>query len=158
MGLSTNGILAYGYNLGGDESGWEIAEAGEYSGWEPAWFDADDEEGDDLASAAETVLLTTSGFIETDYRVEGYFERKREAEARVGVELKSYCSGDYPMYILAAHTITVARGSIKEIDFPLLEAARIEQDWDGKLTAALTVLGATPKQDAPKWLLVSYMG
>jgi len=157
MGISSDGILAYGYDLGGDDGEWKIEEAGEYGEWTPSWLGEDeDEEGP--VEAAELALLAAAGFTETDYEVAGYFDRKREAEARVGVEMTSYCSGDYPMYVLSAHAITVGRGSVKEIDFAALEVARVEQEWDAKLTAALGVLGMTPKQATPKWLLVSYMG
>lgn len=157
MGKSTNGILAYGYNLGGDEGGWQIIEAGEYGDWEPPWF-PDDDEDNDFMSAAMRVLRASAGFTETDWRADGFYEREREADARLGVELESYCSGDYPRWLLAAHVITVYRGSVKEIDFADLERQRTEGDWDGKLAAAIQALGITPKQDRPKWLLVSYWG
>lgn len=155
MGQSTNAVLAYGYDLGGDEGGWKIAEAGEYGEWEPHW--AADEDDDPMAAAGK-LLLASVDFAETDWRADGYRARKQAAEARLGVELESYCSGDYPMWLLAAHTITVYRGDCKEIDFAALEKARADGDWDAKLTHALTTLGVTPKQERPGWLLVSYWG
>lgn len=155
MGTSTDGVLAYGFNLGGDEGGWEITEADEYGEWVPDWHD---EEEEDLVSDAETHLLRSAGFAETDYKAEGYYDRKREAEARVGVELVSYCSDEFPMYVLAAHTLTAYRGDVKAIDFAALEQKRVDEGWDEKLRAACEALGATPKQGQPKWLLVSYWG
>lgn len=155
MGVSTDGILVYGYNLGGDEGGWEVAEAGEYGEWEPTWLD---EEDPDTVGDAERVLLASVGFTEDDWRVDGYFDRKKEAEGRLGVELESYCSGDYPMYLLAAHKIVVKRGYVKTVDFAELDRLRVEQDWDGKLQQALAALGVTPKQTEPAWLLASYWG
>ena len=154
MSTSTDGILVYGYNLGGDDSGWEVTEADEDGEFEPEWADEDG----DLITGAEEKLLAAAGFTETDYRADGYYDRKRDAEARVGVEMESYCSGDYPMWLLAAHKVVVSRGDVKEIDFAALEAQRVAEDWDAKLQAALAVLGITPKQDAPKWLLASYWG
>ena len=68
MGQSTNGILAYGYDLGGEE-GWKLQGLGEYDEL-PAldWYDPDNEEGDDLQSAAERRLLVEiAGFTETDW-------------------------------------------------------------------------------------------
>jgi hypothetical protein len=62
------------------------------------------------------------------------------------------------MYLMAAKVITVSRGSTIEIDWAALERERVERDWDGKLTAALSVLGLTPKQATPRWLLASYWG
>lgn len=152
MGTSTNGILVYGFNLGGGDSEWEIAEAGEYGSWEPEWHTGDD----DVITAAETKLKESVGFTETDWRVDGYFEREREAEKRVGVEFKSYCSGEYAMWTLAATSITAYRGDAIEVDFAALEQQRIDEDWDAKLKRACEVLGVTPKQGQPKWLLVSY--
>lgn len=156
MGQSTNAILAYGYNVGGGESEWNIEEADEDGDWTPPWVDPDDE--NDLITAAETTLLAAAGFTETDWRADGYYERKEAAEAQVGVEFESHCSGDYPMWLLVAHTTTVYRGDVKEIDFAALEATRIEQDWDAKLRNAADVLGMTPKQESPRWMLVSYWG
>jgi hypothetical protein len=151
MGQST-GMLVYGYNLGGDDS-WEIEEAGEYSAWRPEWWGEDD----DLITALKRRLLATAGFTETDWRAKGYFDRQRQALSRVGVEVDTYCSGDYPMWVLAAHVTTVHQGAAKEIDFAALEQARTGGNWDGKLAAAIEALGVTPKQDGPKWLLlVSY--
>lgn len=158
MGTSTNGILFYGYNLGGGEDEWHIEEAGEYGEWEPDWYDAEDEDGPDIVTAAENRLLASVGFTETDWRADGYFSRQAEAEARLGVVVDSHCSGDYPIYFLAAHKITVRRGYAEEIDLTQLEASRVEQDWDGKLRAAVEALGITPKQAKPMWLLVSYWG
>jgi len=157
MGTSTNGILAYGYNLGGDEGGWQIAEAGEYGDWEPPWF-PDEDEDNDFMSAAMRVLRASVGFTETDWRADGYFDRQRDADARIGVELESYCSGDYPMWLLAAQVITVYRGDVQHIDFPSLLAAQVEGGWDTKLAAAVAALGITPKQERPGWMLVSYWG
>ncbi len=159
MGTSTDAILAYGYNLGGGEDEWHIQEAdGEYGEWTSDWYDPEDEDRDDFVTAAEQRLLVAAGFTQTDWQADGYFDRKREAEARVGVELDTHCSGEYPLYFIAAHKITARRGYAKDIDFAELEAMRIEQDWDSKLTKALQVLGMTPKQERPGWFLVSYWG
>ncbi|MFF8100157.1 hypothetical protein ACF07S_10335 [Streptomyces sp. NPDC016640] len=159
MGQSTNGMLVYGYDLGGEEE-WKIREAGEYGELPPLdWFDPDNEEGDGFQEAAERRLLAQlADFTETDWRADGYFEREREAKARLGVEFDTYCSGDYPMYLLAAKVITVYRGSAEEIDMTELAIAPEMNGWDEKLNAAVQALGITPTQDKPKWLLCSYWG
>lgn len=158
MGVSTDGILAYGYNLGGDDSGWEIEQAGEYGDWEPSWIDTDAEEIIDIAVVIEDQLLASVGFTEGDWEVDGYHDRKRDAQTRLGVELKTYCSDNSPMYLLCAHSITAYRGHVKTIGFAELDKQRVEQDWDAKLKRATEALGVTPKQAAPSWLLVSYWG
>jgi hypothetical protein len=159
MGQSTNGMLVYGYDLGGEEE-WKIREAGEYGELpELDWFNPHNEDGDGFQEAAERRLLAQlADFTETDWRVDGYFEREREAKARLGVEFDTYCSGDYPMYLLAAKVITVYRGSVEEIDMTELAIAPEMNGWDEKLHAAVQVLGVTPTQGKPKWLLCSYWG
>jgi hypothetical protein len=152
MGVSTNGILAYGYALGGPEDGWAIAEAGEYGEWTPEWAD------DDLVGDAERHLLVSVGFTEDDWRADGYHDRRKAAQARVGVELEMYCSIDYPMYALVAHATTVYQGDAKKIDLAALERQRDEEGWDSRLRAALDALGMTPEQQAPGWLLLSFTG
>lgn len=156
MGQSTNAMLAYGYDLGGEEE-WKVREAGEY-GELPAldWYDPDDEDGDDFQSAAERRLLASVGFTEQWGERDGYFEREEEAKARLGVEFDTHCSGEYPMFLLATKVITVYRGSVEEID--VAELAQVPADWDGKLTAALRALGLTPTQERARWLLCSYWG
>lgn len=155
MGTSTDGILAYGYNLGGDDSGWEVAEADEYGGLTLDWLAEDD---DDFETAAMNRLLAAAGFTETDWQVDGYFKRKNEAEKNLGVGFETYCSGDYPLYILAAKVITVSRGYVEPIDVTALQCEPVENHWDDKLRGALSTLGMTPKQEKPAWLLCSYWG
>lgn len=159
MGVSTNGVLAYGYDLGGGEAEWKIEGLGEYEPWEPDWLDrGEDDADDDIVTAAGEHLMRSAGFTETDWRAEGYFEREAAAKAAVGVEFKSYCSVDYPIWALVTHAITCRRGDAIPIDFAALEALRVEQGWDEKLQHALAVLGITPTQEKPCWLLLSYMG
>lgn len=155
MGISTNGMLVYGYNLGGDEGGWKVKETDEYDCLTLPWWDDD---SDDFASEVEARLLASVGFTEEWSPDSGYYDRKRAAQAKVHVSLESYCSGEYPMWILAAHEITVWRGDVKVIDFDKLQTQAQAQDWDAKLSAAIDALGITPLQAFPEWLLVSYMG
>lgn len=157
MGQSTDALLAYGYDLGGDE-GWKLEDCGEYGELpELPWLDEND---DDFQSAAERHLLAEiAGFTERWAKgSEGYWDREREAKARVGVQFDTYCSGNYPMYLLATKVITVHRGSVKDIDMAELAVEPEMNGWDEKLRAALTALGITPQQAEPRWLLASYWG
>lgn len=162
MGTSTDGILAYGYDLGGSEGEWKVRETGEYGalnvGWLPEEDDEDDEGDHDIVTLMEKRLLVASGFAETDWEAEGYFARERAAEESIGVKVESYCSGDYPMYVLAAKVITASRGDCEPIDMGALAAPELLAGWDAKLSAALGVLGITPEQEKPSWLLCSYWG
>lgn len=156
MGQSTDGILAYGYDLGGDE-GWKLEGLGEYGEFpELPWLDEDEGFQE---SAERRLLAEIAGFTEEwSPGKDGYWERKEAAEARVGVKFDSYCSGDYPMFLLATKVITVHRGSVKDIDMLALAAEPAANGWDAKLRAALAALGITPQQSEPRWLLASYWG
>jgi hypothetical protein len=156
MSTSTDGILAYGYDLG--EGFQKIQGAGEYGELPPLpWFDA---ESDDMIEAAEHRLLAElAGFTETwEDGHDGYYSREREAKARLGVELETYCSDSCPMHVLAAKVITVYRGDVKELDLAALAVEPEMNGWDEKLRAALAALGITPTQAEPRWLLCSYWG
>ena len=158
MGQSTNGILAYGYDLGGDEGGWKVREAGEYGDLTLPWLpEPEDFDDYDLATLLERRLLDASGFTETyeDGRPD-YFARVRAAKEALGVELESYCMGDYPMYVLAAKAITAYRGDCDVVDMAELSRPETLAGWDAKLSAALAALGMPPVQEKPAWLLCSY--
>ncbi|HEY8985719.1 MAG TPA: hypothetical protein VIU15_39880 [Streptomyces sp.] len=160
MGMSTDAILAYGYHLGGPDGGWELHGLDKYDEL-PAlpWYDVDDEEGDDFQSAAERHLLVTiADFTETDWRADGYDDRRKAARSRVGVGFETHCSADYPGFLLITKGITVYRGSVKEIDFAALQAEVQEAGADAKLRAALDALGLQPTQERAQWLLCSYWG
>ncbi|MFD9047651.1 hypothetical protein [Streptomyces zaomyceticus] len=159
MGQSTNAMLMYGYHLGSGDGGWELHGLGEY-GELPAfdWNDPEDEDSEGFQGDAEKKLLADIGGFTEEWTsgVEGYWDRKRAAQARVGVEFDTHCSGSYPMYVLAAKVITVYRGDVKEID-PVQDLT-VQPDWDDKLRTALNVLGLNPTQETARWLLCSYWG
>lgn len=147
MGTSTNGILAYGIDLG-EDFGFDYDEP------QPAWIDDEDDE------APETVLLAANGFTEPEPDIttdrdgwRSWRSRQRDAKKDLGVELVHYCSGDVPMYILAAKHFEVYRGDTEEVDFDLPKNANERLAW------ALDVLGLDKfKDQRPKWLLASWWG
>ena len=164
MGSSANGMLVYGYDLGGEDGEWKIREVGEYGALKLSWYEEpegedEDSEDDEFTEAAKRRLLVASGFTETyeDGR-DGYFARESEAEAALGVEFDSYCSGDYPMWVLAAKVLTAHQGHCDALDLVELSNPETLAGWDAKLTLALGVLGMTPVQEKPSWLLCSYWG
>lgn len=155
MSISTDAILAYGYHLGGSE-GWKVENAGRWSDELPVdWFDPEDEDAD-FAEAATNRLLAAAGFTETDWRIDGYFERRREAETNLGVEIVTHCLIDYPMYVLATWSLEAHRGYPKTINPAEFIGDRLW--WDARLTRALKDLGLTPKQFEPAWILCSLYG
>lgn len=157
MGQSTNAMLVYGYNLGGEEE-WLLRDLGEYDEL-PAldWYNPEDEDVDFQSAAEAKLLADVAGFTEQWHSEnEGYFERERAAKAKLGVKFDTHCSGEYPMYLLATKVITVYRGSVEEID--PAELAATPPEWDTNLRTALNTLGLNPTQEAARWLLCSYWG
>lgn len=137
MGVSTDGILFYGYDLGNEEEGWKllnVEENGYLHGVD--WYDlAGEYPRNDFAEAANSRL----------------FAVKSSSQ----VEVDSHCSSESPMYYLCAERIEAARGYPQEVDFVLLERRRIEEGWDAKLKEALDALGITPDPSRARWLLAS---
>lgn len=146
MGQSTNGILAYGYDLGeGNELG------------EGDWL-ADDV--DDLGGALERRLLAElGGFTETwETHPDGFFEREGAAKARLGVEIYTHCSDGCPMLLLATHVVTASRGFPETLDLAAYASMPGSLRWNERLQEALAALQITPPRSEPGWLLCSYWG
>lgn len=159
MGESSTGILAYGYYLGGEEDGWKIKNLGKYGEWLPSWLERDeidDPDDIDIIDECEKRLLVVLGeFTETDWRAEGYYERKRAAEARSGVEIQFCSHHDYPGYILGAGGESVGDYGLMAVDLPGLADRKIKEGWDDRLRRACEALGIEPEQEQPQWLLGS---
>ncbi len=164
MGVSTDGILAYGYDLDGQD-GLNVAEAQASptnDGYlKTSWYDAEhdeitDEDGDELG----TIAILTKRLYDTIPNapvVEYEYEREDPVKDHYGVWFEGHCSGEYPMYILTTHVVTARRGYPQTLDFTELEAKRLRENWDAKLARALAVLEVTPLVPA-SWLLASDWG
>jgi hypothetical protein len=151
--------LHYGYNLGDPDngSGWEFAEVTDEYAETPAlpWWD---EDGDSFGEQAMTQLLTAAGFTETDRRADGYHQRRRDAEERLGVEFENTGYEASRALLVAKGTERTAYTSeVTELD-PAAMAAAATEAMDGALAEALRVLGITPAQTKPAWLLTCYYG
>lgn len=140
MGSSPRAELLYGIELG-INCGFKYDEL-------PAWFD---EEGDeDWIASAEAHLLTAFGFTETDWQVEGYYQRKGAAETAMGVQVRSYGAGEDDSYLLAAvvhRTTWDSALAIPELVVP--EGAEERLAW------AVDALGVAPQVRQPRWLLTA---
>lgn len=146
MTTSTDGILAYGFDLG-DDFGFDGDDT-------PDWAAEDDNGRIDWAGDAQRALLTATGFTEVyeDGRA-GYFAREREAEAALGVAFVAHCSDGYPMWLLAASSQTARRGFPEPVDMALPAGA------DERLAWAVETLGLDHlKGRQPTWLLASWRG
>lgn len=164
MGRSTDALLVYGYDLGGDEE-WNVPEP----------EDQDEEDGEDEYGLIERVaakLLVAAGFNEPDpdpdapysdgpeYRQSPHFQwylRRSAATEALPVQVETHCSSEYPMYLLVAHVIRAWRGHPQFPDLAKLEQQRAAEDWDRKLAAAIDALGWT-MEGSPRWILCSDWG
>jgi len=167
MGTSTNGIFAYGYDLGGAEDDWAglLGPDGEEIDPDelPAWYDPDGDDG--FGEQAIEHLLRATGFLVVPWsdredwpaeQAQDYHRTYSEAEKALGVQFETHCSGDYPMYLLVAWHDYALRGKAETIDLEQLLAQRTAEDWDAKLAWAIQTLELRPKADKPQWLLASW--
>ena len=129
MGVSTDGILAYGYDLGG-EGEWKVQ--GLNDDGEPSWPWYDSDEGDLVGDVGEALAAKVPG-----------------------VEVVTHCSGEHPMCLLASREVTAYRGWVEDVTDVV--AVDLTADRE-RLDAALATLGIIPIQKEPRWLLVSYRG
>ena len=170
MGIDVSGLLVYGYDLGGSEESWKILQADEWGTPEVDWYaePENDEEveyglGDyaGFAGAMWDRLVAASGFTEiaTEADYGGYYDRRREFEKAMGVELVDYGHCDFTSYILAApRQITAYLGEVTPVNMEELQSMLFTFKWDQKLRDALEKIGITPKQEKPTWLLASSYG
>jgi hypothetical protein len=149
MSTSTDGILAYGFDLGEDYGfDWDDETP------RPEWIDSEEYE------SAENTLLVANGFTEPepdfDTDRDGWLawsNRRDEAKKTLGVELVMHCSDSCTMWLLTAKHFEASRGYPVEVDMDLPENA------DERLAWAVDVLGLTKFKGAkPKWLLASWWG
>jgi hypothetical protein len=167
VGQSTNGVLAYGYDLGSEEK-WLVREAqeepgNEYGYLKTSWYDAEAEEeteddADDDEDLIDRMRRRLYDSIPGLPPVESGWDCEDPVKEHLGVWFEEYCSGEYPMWILATHETTVYRGDTEVIDMVALVEAPALGGWDAKLAHALSVLELTPLQEKPEWLLASYWG
>lgn len=176
MGMDPDGILVYGYALGGPEEGWKIDGLAKWGSLITPWYrcedddceSTDEDEGDDdFATLADRQLLIAHGFTEghpgwgddvTEDARYAYYARRKAAEKAIGVEVSSCGGNEYPSFLLRAYRVSAEWSETVVIDWPALEARRVAEDWDGRLAAALIALGLKPLQDRPQWLLTSAYG
>lgn len=162
MGTSTDAKLIFGYHFGAEE-GLLLREAQEsdsspYGLLKTDWFDGnagidDDRESEDFFEAATKRLYDS---IDGAPPAEDDWDRQGVVKERLGVWFESHCSVDYPMYVLATKVYTACRGDADVVNLPELTDGIGE--WTARLAHALSVLGVTPTEERPEWLLCSDWG
>lgn len=170
MGRCATAKLMYGYHLW-NENEWAIEAVtdGKYGALQPATFPwltaeqvADWESlyhGGELEELFEERLLAElAGFTETDWRVDGYHQRKREAEERVGVRFVHHGYEYQSVALAIGEPIEADWGDAKPINPVTLLSVADSLVLNRRLEAALATLALKPTQQRAQWLLTAHYG
>lgn len=132
MGTSTDAVLAFGYDLGSSDDDLKVKEwDADYGRLDVEWMRGVDET--EFAERAEARL-----------KVNGVTDVK--------IEIYQSCEVPAYMLVIAEETVVVARGEV----WPVRPTDLISPvEWHDALVRALRVLGVTPTQEEPAWLLAS---
>jgi hypothetical protein len=158
MGSSSSAVLAYGYDLGGEDEGWKFAECGEFGELPPLpWHQPYDEGGPDEDfddAVMRRLLAEVAGFTEvwSPGAAPGFMDRRHQAAARLDVSIETYGYHNGSS-LLVAHALSV--GDFGARALPRGFAAVDYAAWDSALAGALSALGLTPLQEQPAWILAS---
>jgi hypothetical protein len=129
MAHATEALLAYGYNLGSPDEGWNLEQADLKGGLTTPWY-SDYADNDDFITLAHQVIGSTSG-------------------ARI---VEAYATGN-AVYLLATAVYTST--AVEEIDPYQLSRSPDQHGWNTQLRFALDALGITPDEKRARWLLCS---
>lgn len=157
MGVSTSAKLIYGYRLK-TEDDWLVKEIhgpdSDEWGLNLPWL----VESDDFQDKAEERLREAVGYVEGDFNADpdGWRQRLREADAKVGVKFEAggYEYGDL---FLATKTYRADLGEVEAVT-PGGLLVMSGPTANDRLRRALEVLGVTPLQESPAWLLTACRG
>ena len=139
MGMSIDGILAYGYDLGNEDQ-WPYDDDERAADWRKPWMDVSEESDTDVA------ILELLGI---EIPVGEYSFSVVNAQ---DFELVHYGVCDYSSYILTLKDAQVsAYYEAKSVDLT------INPEWNKRLKRATDSLGLFPPQN-PQWLLAAYYG
>lgn len=177
MGSSMTATFAYGLNLGTEEAPLVGPKDPEYGGLSDEWLDAhgmnDDDPEREWPDVLEGAILTASGFAEPEPQLADvmerremggnarseWYDRKRQALAEFGVELK-WTGGTSSSGLVLAIEETVNEVEWTEVfrvdprELLTREAAGQVAAWGQKLNKILEAAGLTPDEDnAPGWLV-----
>lgn len=140
MSVQVSALMSFGFDIGGESSGWKLKEADAHGLWCPTgWYaPSEQDEADAIARSAELMLkevgLGEVGFL--PYRAVG---------ERAG-------------WIMATWGIRAKFDQVTPVGLPWIQHERVANDWDSKLWQACEALDITPKQETPDWLLTTVYG
>lgn len=156
MGVSTNGILFYGIDLGEDFE--YDREALPFTDEQYGVWEEDGKEWEDLWAALHGVFGPSVEYGEENKEVfHAYWDKKGELEKTSPCEVDLHCSYEYPIYYVALRgaNFTAYRGSPEEVslDFP---DGMTKEEADAKIKEFCEKMGLPYSQ--PKWYLASLWG
>jgi len=151
MGQSTNAEISFGIAF---EEDYEFPWSGEDNDIETWWreqngfthsFELFDDEGNYIAGKEPSAEL-----------VELYFAEQREFDKRhpLPVELVNYCSGDYPMWIIAVPYV----GELARRGYPVTFVPSELTVSDAQVKALVDFCKNVGLEGEPSWYLSSYWG
>lgn len=167
MGSSPRAHLAYGYALGSDNRLDVRERVGDYGrdltvDW---WKSYDDEDYDPDADEDETSVTSQIyrrlfEAIPDGPAIEYSYQRESHVEQHYGVKLS------YPGAEGSSGYVLIAVGSEKSVDWDEVMTLDVDElrdrpftaQWQLKLANALSLLGITPIQDGPRWLVFPSYG
>jgi hypothetical protein len=156
MGGSTaDGIVAYGFDLGGGYADWKIKEIDEEGNLKLPWLDESD--GDEIEALFLDHLVHESGTA-PDPDAPNYSALLREAVTVLGIQVVAYGDLDEPSYLLATRSIDTCLSACVALNLAVMQSEVRGGDYNRKLQEACAALGITPLQEQPAWLLVSDFG
>ena len=151
MGVSTNGILCFGFSITEEDEQPEFLE-----NVVSHWGEGEQPELSDLIYHEAGILPPHDN--ETEEQSSARWKVQREAEKVYPVDLVHHCSGDYPMYILVPREVphfSASRGG--PIGINLVAAAySVTPEVLGKFQAWCEAHDVEWQE--PEWLLCSYWG
>lgn len=155
MGVSTNGQISYGISF---EEGFEFPWSEERGGDIDAWciYDALG-----FKHSTEIYADTKSGYVNdvkpSDDVITAYYKEQHEFENAhpLPVEIVNYCSGEYPMHVLAVPSTvkTAKRGFPTKFNPSELVVPDDERDALLTFCADHGIV-----HEEPAWMLTSYCG
>lgn len=151
-------ILAYGYGLG-DNNQHEIEEVDQYGTMNLPWVHRD-EDGwptEDLTEAFTRRLYEAIPEADRGDASDSH-DQGDAVKHHFGVKILEHgwlAEGDTASYaLIASHKMTEG-GNADPVDLRERLKLQEDKDFDGRLRKALDILGVTPKQTEPSWLLMA---
>ena len=139
MGVSTNGILFYGFSLDEED--------------ESCWHTEDEDDWEDVYASTQGVIRPTADYEDNKEVYSTYWRdvwaKAKEAKCEIGY----HCSGEFPIPYVA---LSVSHKVAGRGDAVRIENLEIQEDWRETLLTFCEVM-KIPWQE-PAWYLVSYWG